>query len=435
MVFRLSLTVILSIVISFVYVAYSCAETGDNELVFVKDNDKNDDNSLYNKVDHIKISDEVFVPTSEWQIVKNNQAIPPGLHVRMNIQTGLKEAKLLDENDPSSKKDPKEKMKNFIEKLNDHKNDGLDPKERVGKQMDQLKKKFKETNLHVNSDTEIIKKSISNMKSSNDKKELLKILDDLEFVVHKYDNGLVFSDLGGFEMVMNRLNSTHDSDLKMKLALVLGSSLQSNFYVQKHALDSNLLQLILNQITISTHSANQDKVLAKFIFVLSGFLRNYPSAQNHFIQHNGIETLVKVLENHSYCIKIKVKVLTLINDLIIERNEASKHLKDGNKEQVRKYHEYLKFDLVNKIIQTDLCKQFEPALINATDSDSHEKIYDAILSLINECKKSFTPALKNLLKKLKNESTSNAVESNEQKENGYFYGLGKKIDRILSYEL
>ena len=54
MVFRLSLTVILSIVISFVYVAYSCAETGDNELVFVKDNDKNDDNSLYNKVDHIK---------------------------------------------------------------------------------------------------------------------------------------------------------------------------------------------------------------------------------------------------------------------------------------------------------------------------------------------------------------------------------------------
>merc|ERR1719468_726096 len=99
--------------------------------------------------------------------------------------------------------------------------------------MDQLKKKFKETNLHVNSDTEIIKKSIRNMKSSNDKKELLKILDDLEFVVHKYDNGLVFSDLGGFEMVMNRLNSTHDSDLKMKLALVLGSSLQRYFIIFK----------------------------------------------------------------------------------------------------------------------------------------------------------------------------------------------------------
>ena len=43
----------------------------------------------------------------------------------------------------------------------------------------------------------------------------------------------MFSDLGGFEMVMNRLNSTHDSDLKMKLALVLGSSLQRYFIIFK----------------------------------------------------------------------------------------------------------------------------------------------------------------------------------------------------------
>lgn len=39
---------------------------------------------------------DVFVPTSEWQVVREGQHIPPGLHVRMNLQTGLKEAKLLD---------------------------------------------------------------------------------------------------------------------------------------------------------------------------------------------------------------------------------------------------------------------------------------------------------------------------------------------------
>lgn len=39
---------------------------------------------------------EEFIPTNEWQIVKDGQAIPPGLHIRLNLETGLREAKLLD---------------------------------------------------------------------------------------------------------------------------------------------------------------------------------------------------------------------------------------------------------------------------------------------------------------------------------------------------
>ena len=41
----------------------------------------------------------IFEPTSEWKVIEENQAIPPGLHVRMNLQTGLKEAKILDRNE------------------------------------------------------------------------------------------------------------------------------------------------------------------------------------------------------------------------------------------------------------------------------------------------------------------------------------------------
>lgn len=39
----------------------------------------------------------VFVATREWQVVQEGQPIPPGLHVRMDLQTGLREAKLLDD--------------------------------------------------------------------------------------------------------------------------------------------------------------------------------------------------------------------------------------------------------------------------------------------------------------------------------------------------
>jgi nucleotide exchange factor SIL1 len=40
---------------------------------------------------------DVFVPTKEWQTVKKGQKIPKGLHVRINLETGLTEAKLLDD--------------------------------------------------------------------------------------------------------------------------------------------------------------------------------------------------------------------------------------------------------------------------------------------------------------------------------------------------
>ena len=50
----------------------------------------------------------VFKPTHEWQTVEEGQAIPAGLHVRMSMQTGTREAKLMSDTEetiPSSEQD------------------------------------------------------------------------------------------------------------------------------------------------------------------------------------------------------------------------------------------------------------------------------------------------------------------------------------------
>lgn len=39
---------------------------------------------------------EPFLPSKDWQVIKPGQMIPAGLHVRVNFQTGVKEAKLFD---------------------------------------------------------------------------------------------------------------------------------------------------------------------------------------------------------------------------------------------------------------------------------------------------------------------------------------------------
>ena len=39
-----------------------------------------------------------FVATNEWQVIKEGQIVPSGLHYRINLETGVKEAKLLETN-------------------------------------------------------------------------------------------------------------------------------------------------------------------------------------------------------------------------------------------------------------------------------------------------------------------------------------------------
>lgn len=40
---------------------------------------------------------QIFVPTNEWQQIRPGQDIPPGLHVRLNVDTLVREAKLMDD--------------------------------------------------------------------------------------------------------------------------------------------------------------------------------------------------------------------------------------------------------------------------------------------------------------------------------------------------
>ena len=51
---------------------------------------------------------DVFEATREWKVVKEGQAIPPGLHIRMNLQTGEKEARLMPDSAPDDTASTKE---------------------------------------------------------------------------------------------------------------------------------------------------------------------------------------------------------------------------------------------------------------------------------------------------------------------------------------
>jgi nucleotide exchange factor SIL1 len=103
------------------------------------------------------------------------------------------------------------------------------------------------------------------------------------------------------------------------LKIILNSF--SNPKVQVFAIKTELLQILLKQISNVAESAslsNQD-YLSKLVFVLSGFLRNFPYAQNEFLKLGGSEILSYLIKSNSNSVKVKTKILTLADDLIKEK--------------------------------------------------------------------------------------------------------------------
>ena len=66
-------------------------------------NDVEDGISIEDEDDDRAQDRNIFKPTHEWKVVEDGQSIPPGLHIRMNLQTGLKEARLLEEDEDRGK--------------------------------------------------------------------------------------------------------------------------------------------------------------------------------------------------------------------------------------------------------------------------------------------------------------------------------------------
>ncbi len=95
------------------------------------------------------------------------------------------------------------------------------------------------------------------------------------------------------------------------------------------ALKSNLLQLLLNQLSLagqmnSIKDSNSTNLISKLIFTLSGLLKKFPHAQSEFIRFGGIEILDKILSIEQFSSKLKAKILTLVSDLLLEKVKLKK---------------------------------------------------------------------------------------------------------------
>ena len=86
--------------------------------------------------------------------------------------------------------------------------------------------------------------------------------------------------------------------------------------VQSKALSLGFIQHILRLL----NTESDGTVIHRSLFTLSTLLRNFPQAQKNFLEHGGAEIMVKLLDRTD---KIFVRVVTLMDDLITEKDQAN----------------------------------------------------------------------------------------------------------------
>ncbi|XP_075020159.1 nucleotide exchange factor SIL1 [Calonectris borealis] len=391
---------------------------------------------------------EVFYPTHQWQTIRPGQAVPVGSHVRLNLQTGDREAKLPDsENGKSDTREERrrkrlgkvdvdsnsftsQELKKALAKMKEsEKAERKAHEEEVRKKfrpIEQLKEEFEKLNVKMETDYEIMLKLIAKFNSSaSTLDEKVAALYDLEYYVHQVDNAKDFLSMGGLQLVIDGLNST-EAVLKEHAAFVLGAALSSNPKVQIEAIEGGALQKLL--VILATEQPLPVK--KKALFALSSMLRHFPYAQQQFLKLGGLQVL-RSLFRQKGMETLHVRVVTLLYDLIVEKMllEDSQH-GDQMEEKIQQYRQV---KLVPAVVEQDWCVVVSN-LLAVPEHDTREKVLKTVGVLMAFCKERYRgdPALSTTLSLLRSEYEELAAE--EQREgdkDGYFKELLGSVNTII----
>ncbi|KAG5863205.1 hypothetical protein JTB14_014109 [Gonioctena quinquepunctata] len=325
-----------------------------------------------------------FIPTYEWQVVKKDQKIPKGLHIRMNFETGITEAKILDEEEKSNKHSA------LVEISVDDETEKL-------------------------LDTDVMKEALKKIKNDE---------------AHQFDNALEFVRQNGFkEIIYRNLNLTED-EIKEDSLKLFGSLVQNNAKVQIHALETGSIPIILRNL----NSESSTRVKSRAVFALSCLLRRFPLAQLRFVQNGGLFVVTKLLDETTP-IKIQIKLVTLMNDLLLENIQSKIGSPSENQHNLIK--QYKLINLENLLVEQNWCKYLNELLVSilATDSEDHDLVEKCLISMhtmADKCVTSFSEEILATLKKRYEILTKEDSEISEDGNSDFFSNIHELCSDILS---
>jgi len=155
--------------------------------------------------------------------------------------------------------------------------------------------------------------------------------------------------------------------------------------VQIAVLEANVLTTMLRLLSIDSSI----KVKQKALYAIGSIIRQFPFAQKRFLEAGGLSALASLFNSQKLdSIKLQVKAVTLLNDLIMEQKLTSKFAQKDDQMGQEKLKQYKKLNLEREIQLQGFCKMI-PSLLASPDLDVREKVLQAMISIQDECRPDF----------------------------------------------
>lgn len=315
------------------------------------------------------------------------------------------------------------------------------------KKYEEIKNELDKLNVAIKTDNEILQDLFRKYEETLMNKQLDKqakfqqinnYLEDIEYLVHQIDNANEFIKLDGFNKILYKNFNSSSTKIKCQVLNILGSATQNNPKVQIYALETGSIDKILRILALETNN----QVLSKAMYAISSLLRRFPLAQQQFIKNGGLSVLSKLFEKPDK-VKIQLKIVTIIYDLLMEQDNAVKDIESPDfKEKLRQYQAV---DLKAHLKELNWCDIFSTILLDIykSDKENHDSIEKClnVMYLLNDiCKYDYSSDIKKILldlnsmyKKLsQDEIDENSQEVNISSHTFYFHKMKELTDNLLN---
>uniref|UniRef100_A0A8C4SBQ7 Nucleotide exchange factor SIL1 n=1 Tax=Erpetoichthys calabaricus TaxID=27687 RepID=A0A8C4SBQ7_ERPCA len=370
--------------------------------------------------------------------------VPAGSHVRLNLQTGEREAKLPDSIQETTGLNRKkvtakdsnsfsaQELKEALKKL----------KEEAISLADEVKtfsfyfhcliqlcrpsqSDLEDLSAMMETDFQVMTRLVQQFNNSQASlEEKVTALLDLEYLVHQVDNAQDLISLGGLQLIINTLNSS-EPILQEHAAFVLGSAVSSNPRVQVEAMEGGALQKLL--LLLGTDQPLPVK--KKALFALASLLRHFPFAQQHFLKLGGLQVLTALFRSRG-SESLRVRVVTLLYDMIIEKSGLDAVPDASHEERLRQYSQVALLPLLSEQGWCNLV----PELLASPEHDMREKALRSILVIMTPCRDFYRQdsGLASFLTSIQEQYTALAESEREHGEDdGYFGELLALVESVL----
>ncbi|KAK6504212.1 hypothetical protein TWF506_002418 [Arthrobotrys conoides] len=262
---------------------------------------------------------KLFVPTTTFLPVEADQVIPPGLHVRLNIGTGGREAKIIDPTED-------EGTAVYVEK---DKKAELQAVQHIPPEPDNYK-----PNPHLsNSDWETFHNAVAVLKESAPQATaLIEALRKLTELSHEPEYGVKLIEMT-LQKLINIISSPeYTPSIRSSAAITLGNSLQNNAVALSRVrklFGTATKDVVLHPLLISLLK-NQDVILnRRLMFSISRTVRIHNGKQD-FVALDGLGTLEKVY-TATNDLPLRGKIAAFLQDEFLDAEMREMEIKSGVK--------------------------------------------------------------------------------------------------------